>query len=178
MADGVRDLLDKIGNIESAKGYNYEFGNKAVPLDKMTIGEVLDHQKKRRKAGAKSSAIGRYQFIYKTLEDITRRNPKDFPLDTMFTPDVQDRAATVLLKRRGLDDYTSGNIDENTFAKNLSKEWASLPDPETGASYYDKDGLNKSLVDVDSVLQSVRRTKKPSPEEQQMMAQMLTQRQY
>jgi hypothetical protein len=65
-------LLELIGGVESRNGYNFEYGNKPVALDKMTIGEVLEHQKKRRGQGAKSSAVGRYQFIYETLEEMTR----------------------------------------------------------------------------------------------------------
>jgi hypothetical protein len=161
MADRTRKLLDQIGSIESAKGYNYEFGNKPINLEEMTLGEVLEHQQKLRSEGAKSSAVGRYQFIHKTLNDIVERNPKDFPKDTRMTPDVQDALATVLLKRRGLDDYLEGNIDTHGFSKNLSKEWASLPDPDTGSSYYDKDGLNKSLIPVESVFSAVESLNMP-----------------
>ena len=164
MSDRLRPLLDQIGSIESAKGYDYEFGNKHIPLSEMTIGEVLEHQKRRRKEGARSSAVGRYQFIWKTLNDIAERNPKDFPKDALFTPELQDKAATVLLKRRGLDDYMSGKMDTRTFGKNLAKEWASLPDPDTGSSYYDKDGLNKSLVDVDTILNTAEMMRRPEEE--------------
>lgn len=150
-----RQLLDMIGNIESAKGYNYEFGNKPIDLPNMTLAEVLDHQQNRRKEGSPSSAVGRYQFIHKTLNDIVSKNPKDFPLDTKMTPDVQDALANLLLTRRGVKKYESGELDDHDFAKQLSMEWASLPDPDTGSSYYDKDGLNKSLVGVEDVYQAI-----------------------
>jgi muramidase (phage lysozyme) len=155
----TKALLDKIGSIESAKGYDYEFGNRALPLSDMTLGEVLRHQEKRRGEGAKSSAVGRYQFIYETLGDIVRRNPKDFPADAKFTPDMQDKAATLLMERRGLNEYASGDMDERTFAKTLSMEWASLPDPDTGRSYYDGDGLNKSLTTSKEMTGILRRAK-------------------
>jgi muramidase (phage lysozyme) len=152
-------LLDKIGSIESAKGYDYEFGNRPVPLSTMTLGEVLQHQQKRRKEGAKSSAVGRYQFMFETLSEIVRKNPRDFPTDAKFTPDMQDKAATLLMERRGLKEFMSGSMDEKTFARNLSKEWASLPNPETGRSYYDGDGLNKSLTTSKEMTGILRRAK-------------------
>src|SRR5690606_20959152 len=58
-------------------------------------------------------------------------------------------------RSRGLDKFLEGKLDTNRFARNLSKEFASLPDPKTGRSYYDKDGLNKSLVSLDKVLSTL-----------------------
>jgi muramidase (phage lysozyme) len=152
-------LLKMIGDVESAKGYDFEFGNRPLPLSDMTLHEVLRHQEKRRGEGAKSSAVGRYQFIYETLGDIVRRNPKDFPTDAKFTPELQDKAATLLMERRGLSKYTSGDMDEKTFAKNLSMEWASLPDPDTGRSYYDGDGTNRALTTSKEMTGILRKAK-------------------
>ena len=148
----TRSLLDLIGKLEAGSKYNIEYGGGEVPLDKMTIQQVLDHQEAQAKKGAKSTAVGKYQFIRRTLKDIADRNPKDFPKDAYFTPEMQDKAAALLLHRRGYGDLQEGKIDEVEFAKNLSKEWASLPNPETGRSYYDGDGLNKNLTDVSSIL--------------------------
>jgi muramidase (phage lysozyme) len=158
----ANELLEMIGNIESSKGYNAEFGDKDLALDQMTISEVLDHQVRRRNEGAKSSAVGRYQFIHSTLKDLVDKNPNDLPPDALFNEEQQDKAASILLKRRGMDDYANGDIDEHQFAKNLSKEWASLPNPDTGSSYYDGDGLNKSLTSTDTVFETLRRSKTAS----------------
>lgn len=164
MPDNRRKLLEQIGSIESAKGYDYEYGNKELPLKDMSLREVLDHQKKRRAEGAKSSAVGRYQFIHKTLNDLVERNPKDFPPDTKMTPDVQDALANILLDRRGMKEYEAGELDTADFALELSKEWASLPDPRTGSSYYDKDGLNKSLIPIENMFQAIESTRIPQDE--------------
>ena len=144
-------LLDTIGNIESPNGYNIEWGGGTVPLDTMTIQQVLDYQLAQKKAGRKSTALGRYQFKMSTLQDLVRRNPNDLPKDALFDASKQDKAAEFLLQRRGLEDYRSGKIDKAQYAKNLSKEWASLPNPATGLSYYEGDGLNHALTDVDSI---------------------------
>jgi muramidase (phage lysozyme) len=185
----IKPLLDFIGKIESAKGYNYEYGNKAIDLSNMTIQEVLDHQEKRRKEGAVSSAVGRYQFIHKTLKDLVKtkngeeKNPKDLPLNAKFTPELQDKAATILLKRRGLDKYLSGKISPEQFATEIAKEWASIPlvtdmsvvrknkkgdeiqvDLKKGQSFYSGVAGNKSLVDPNELLNVVKNSRLIDPE--------------
>jgi muramidase (phage lysozyme) len=179
----VKPLLDFIGKVESSKGYNYEYGNKKLDLSNMTIKEVLEHQEKRRRENVTSSAVGRYQFIYKTLRDLVltesgkEKNPKDLPLDAKFTPELQDKAATILLQRRGLDQYLAGTISPEVFSREIAKEWASMPliedttvfrknkegqdvqvDLKKGQSYYSGVAGNKSLVNPDEFLDTVKKT--------------------
>lgn len=142
----LKPLLDQIGQLEASGKYNIEYGGRALPLDKMTLGQVMAHQNARQKQGAASTAVGKYQFIDSTLKSIVDRNPKEFPLSRKFDKAAQDRAAEILLERRGLQDYLSGKLSKEDFGESLSKEWASLPNPKTGKSYYDGDGLNKSLI--------------------------------
>ena len=52
-----------------------------------------------------------------------------------------------MLKRRGYGEL--GPVD---MAREISKEWAAMPNPDTGKSYYAGDGLNKSLVEVEELL--------------------------
>jgi hypothetical protein len=85
-------------------------------------------------------------------------------LDQKFTPELQDKMAIQLLKNRGLDRYLAGNMTDEDFALSLSKEWASMPNPKTGRSYYAGDGLNKSLVSVPQFLEAIRRVKEAPPE--------------
>lgn len=180
----VKPLLDFIGNVESAKGYNYEYGNKPLDLSNMTIREVIKHQEKRKKEGVKSTAVGRYQFILNTLKSLVltdsgkEKNPKDLPLDAKFTPELQDKAATILLQRRGLDDFLAGRMSPEAFSIEVAKEWASMPlignmtvtrkneqgqeekvNLKRGQSYYSGVAGNKSLVDPDELLGVVKQTK-------------------
>jgi len=166
----LNPLLDKIGSIESAKGYNFEYGNTPLDLENMTLGEVLAHQENQISDGKDSSAVGRYQFKRSTLASIVDRNSSDFPMDAKFTPEMQDKAAGILLDRRGYQDFKSGDLSENDFMKNLSQEWASLPDPDTGKSYYDKDGLNKSLVGGDEILNVARSSIAPQTQPPELLA--------
>jgi len=158
MADKYKSLRDMIGKHESPGGiYDVEYGGGSLDLKNMTIRQVLAHQRAQKQAGVKSTAVGRYQFINKTLDEIVRRNPKDFPLDKKFDAETQDRLADILIERRYKRAMsTSGGVYDRTgFAKEISKEWASMPNPSTGKSYYDGDGLNSSGISVHDFMKGI-----------------------
>ena len=144
-------VKDMIAKHESNGDYNVVYGGSKMPLNQMTIGEVIAWQEMQAKQGAKSTAVGRYQIIAKTMKDLSRRNPKDFGPGLLFTPEVQEWAADALLDRRGFKEFEAGSKTTEEMALELAKEWASLPDPSTGKSYYDADGLNKSHHKVEDV---------------------------
>ena len=83
----------------------------------------------------------------------------------IFNVAFQDDLAVALMIRRGYMDYMRGNITATAFANNLAKEWASMPvvTPMQGAhrwlkagqSYYAGDGLNKSLVSVEALVDAI-----------------------
>ena len=56
-----------------------------------------------------------------------------------------------LLRRRGYEDYKAGKLSTKKFIRNLSMEWASLPEDESNESYYKGIGNNKALVDFKTV---------------------------
>lgn len=70
--------------------------------------------------GLSSTAIGAYQFLYRTWRDIhAGSNPP-------MTPRAQDLAAIALIKRRGAyNDVLAGNWA--AAIEKTNKEWASLP---------------------------------------------------
>ncbi len=78
-------------------------------------------------------AIGRYQFIPATLRRLVKR--LRLPPHTVFSPQVQDRLADLLLDEAGLLSFRGGEIGRHRFMKNLAKIWAGLP-TATGQSYY------------------------------------------
>jgi len=154
-----KDLLDFVGAKEANGNYNAYYGNaknNEVNFTTMTYDDVLAWQDKFVSEGSPSSAVGKYQFLRKTLRDLKRT--EGLKGDELFNEELQDRLATSLLKRRGLDKFRQGTITAETFANNLAKEWASLPmvsGPKRGLSYYAGDGLNKALTDVDPYLNIV-----------------------
>jgi muramidase (phage lysozyme) len=102
-----------------------------------------------------SGAVGRYQIINKTLKELQKK--LGLPDDQLFNAEVQDRLATVLLERRGLNKFLNGQLSLKDFMKNLSKEWASLPNPDTGKSYYGQ-RTHFSVSEFEQVLTSLKYT--------------------
>lgn len=133
------------------------------PLVAMTIREVLAWQD-GIDAKYMSEAAGKYQILEDTLRGLWKE--AGLSLDDLFDEAGQDKLATALLKRRGLDRYMAGKIGAEEFANNLAREWASLPcvsGPKKGRSFYDGDGLNKALVDVKPFLAVVQALKHTPP---------------
>lgn len=158
-AQSYRPLLDLIASVESKGNYNAHFGNAAnssVQFTHMTIGQVLTWQEQFVKQGQPSSAVGRYQIIDSTLNGLVRR--LGVGLDQKFDEATQDRFAIALLERRGSVAYINGEMTREQFAANLAMEWAALPrmtGADPNASYYAGDGLNRSLVTTDQILQAI-----------------------
>lgn len=150
-----RTLLDLIGSVESRGNYNILVGGKTKadpPLTEMTIGEVLEFQSGMKQMGHESTAVGKYQIIRGTLAGLFQEGVVGY--NDKFDQTTQDKLAMALLKRRGFEKYKAGDIQPNTFADNLAKEWASLP-MSNGQSYYAGTGTNKSLVSRDEVLKAI-----------------------
>lgn len=150
----MKNMLDLIGKAEAqTKGYEDAFGVPGrVPVTNMSVDEVLAFQGSMVAQGSPSTAIGRYQFLRGTLGEVK----KELKLtgDEKMTPELQDRMAIHLMRRRGLDSYLRGEMDKSTFANRLAMEWAGLP-TTSGHSYYYGDGLNKSQVPLEDFLQTV-----------------------
>lgn len=165
--DGLGGLFDTIGNVEAPKGYDQVYGGIRAsdrpkrPITTMTVGEVLAWQESIDHK-YNSEAAGRYQIMEDTLAGLVSEG--HVSLGTKFNKRTQDRLAEVLANRRGLSKYRKGQITAEEFAHNLSKEWASLPAifsdkrgrKATGQSYYAGDGLNRSHVSINSILDAVR----------------------
>jgi muramidase (phage lysozyme) len=139
--EGTSDATAQKHGFQS--GYDVTLGygayNKKTdkPLSQMTIGEVKQLQKEMLANPANkmnSSAAGKYQIVGTTLRSLQ----KDMGVgdDALFDGKMQDSMATELLKRRGLNSFQSGNMGAGQFQSNLSKEWASIANPNTGRSYY------------------------------------------
>ena len=168
-----KGLLEFIGQFESKGGdpnivYSGWSGTPDKPITTMTIDEVFALQDKmvREQRAANpnkkaSSAVGSHQFIKNTLKEEVKN--QGIPGDTIFTAEVQDSIILGRLKGvRGFDKFLSGEHSAEKFALALSQEFASMPNPATNKSYYDGDGLNSSLVDLQEVLEMLRKIKTSS----------------
>lgn len=146
---------------ETAGNYNAYFGHvhAADDLGVRTLNGIYEFQAAMLARDPRSTAIGRYQFLKRTLEGLQ----KELGLSgsERFTPELQDRLAVRLLVRRGYSEWWRGEIDDREFAHRLSLEWASLPDPQKGGrSHYDGDAVgNHASTTLDAVLDMLRRAR-------------------
>ncbi|MGJ8626290.1 MAG: hypothetical protein ACSHXB_04945 [Sulfitobacter sp.] len=134
-----------IGQAESRRdGYNaVQHGARLKPAKRptdMTLGEIYQWIKD---TPGQPHAIGRYQFIPKTLARVARKIGAGS--EQRFSPVLQDRLADVLLSEAGLHKFRQGTLPRAVFMNNLAKIWAGLPTP-SGKSYYDGYAGNKASM--------------------------------
>lgn len=129
------------------------------PVTALSVGQIRDVQEAwldlQERAGVpvRSTAVGAYQIISGTLQMLIDRgvvSERD-----RFDDATQDSLAFALLESRGWQAFVAGDLSATDLARNLSMEWAGLPDPATGRSYYAGDGVNASTVPVDAVLDAL-----------------------
>ena len=101
-------------------------------------------------------AVGRYQFIPKTLRYAVAMNP-DVSLDDKFTPEVQDRLFATLIehKRPAVGAYIRGEHTNLGWALDeLAREWASV-EYRYGRGYYDHIGGNRAHISRHSAAEAL-----------------------
>lgn len=171
---GAALLLDLIRALETGtadrSSYDVIYGHHQEKLkkqiSKITIDELIKLQPSLTRR-FKSSAVGGYQIVLKTLMYLK----KDLRLrgNQIFSPDLQDRLAYHLLKKRGYNEFISGSITRTEFGKRLAMEWASIPVLTTttgakqkvrrGQSYYAGDAINRATTTpskVEAVLNKLK----------------------
>ena len=141
--EGATDALAKSNGFNSAYDITYGYGKytpaningKSVnPITSLTLGEIKEVQKLMQKNGA-NTPMGKYQIKYSTLKNIQRKlNLSD---NVVFSPEIQDKMAMqLLIDERGYNRWINGKLSDEKFQENLSKEWSSIADPNTGKSFY------------------------------------------
>ncbi len=154
-------LLDFIGLLEAGNGgYDVIFGNRqrAIPkkLTSMTVDEVLMLQSQLLRQGSPSTAVGRYQFLKRTLEHLKTELSLDGSV--LFSSGLQDQLGYRLLQYCRYDDFAAGRATLKSFGLSLARTWASLPVLQLtqtptgvkarGQSYYESN-LNHARVTAD-----------------------------
>jgi muramidase (phage lysozyme) len=149
-------IRNMIGKAESGGDYNVMVGGKKGDLTNMTIAQVFEQQKKMltKGSGFESSALGKYQITYGTLQDLIRKTGMDINT-TKFDQATQDKLADELIvSRGGYNKYASGAINKERFMRNLSSIWAGLPMDASGRSFYQGVGSNKATIGFDQAMGS------------------------
>lgn len=110
------------------------------PPTHMTLSEIVAWI---RETPGQPHAIGRYQFIPKTLARLVRKVGAEGHM--RFSPALQDRLADELLIEAGLHAFRDGVKSRKAFMLNLAKIWAGLP-TASGRSYYEGYAGNKATM--------------------------------
>ncbi|WP_232427520.1 mannosyl-glycoprotein endo-beta-N-acetylglucosamidase [Burkholderia ubonensis] len=127
-------------------------------LEGMTLAQVMAAQR-----AGQFNAAGRYQIIGGTLSEAA--SAMKLNGSEMFDRKLQDRIFSEYLvrnKRRAIADYIEGRSDDVLAAlRAMSREWASVADPETGRSYYAGKGNNRASIsraEAEAALNNARAT--------------------
>jgi peptidoglycan hydrolase-like protein with peptidoglycan-binding domain len=154
----IGEILDFIARYESKGNYNIIHGGKVVPeLTKMTLNQVYDFQRQMLQKGHESTAVGRYQYLNKTLRNTAAQMRLD-PNTTVFDPETQDAIATYTLRFRGLDRWLNGQWTDEQFLNSLAQEWAGIP-KSTGGSAHAGVGSNKAGTTPQNALMALQNIK-------------------
>lgn len=139
-------------------------------LTDLTLREIMAYQDYPRFDERRIFAAGKYQIIPTTMKDLLNRVPekdRESLLDRKFDADLQEELGTMLIlkKRPKLGAYLLGESDDRHGAlKELSLEFASIPDPGTEKTSYPNTG-NKSRHSVASVAKMLDSTRKDYKDE-------------
>ncbi len=139
------NLKHLIGWAEAGKaGYDaIQHGALIRPANRptqMTIGEIYQWI---AATPGQPHAIGRYQFIPSTLKNLVHE--LGLGRNTVFTSDVQDQLADILLEDAGFIAFQNGRIGRHQFMENLARIWAGFP-TSTGRSYYHGHAGNRAVI--------------------------------
>jgi muramidase (phage lysozyme) len=104
----AQKLIGLILDHEAAGNWNAVYGNahNKTDLGQYSLNQILAMQVAARARGAKSTAIGGPQFIYKTLRNL--KDTMGLTGNGEVHPKLQTEMAMVLLRQRGWDQYKAG----------------------------------------------------------------------
>jgi peptidoglycan hydrolase-like protein with peptidoglycan-binding domain len=150
----VGELLNFIARYESGGDYNIMVGGKRGNLTGMTVGEVLNMQREMIAKGHESTAVGRYQYIRKTLAGTAAQMGMNVD-STKFDEKTQDALAIQTLRTIGLENWLAGKLDDGAFLNKVAQIWAGIP-KTSGKSAYAGVGSNKAGVGADVALNTLQ----------------------
>lgn len=164
LTPGVQGLVELIYQAEANGDPDIIYGWSPVqppqPITTMTVREVRQFQDRMVQAWSPSSAVWACQVIRSTLDGAIQSGL--LREGELFNEDAQMRFTLGKLNERWLQRFQSWQIDEMTFMRNVSMEWASFPRDMSWASYYAWDGLNHALVSPQQVLSQLRTIRESS----------------
>jgi hypothetical protein len=164
-AEGTTDAKASQENFASGYDVPFAYGQylqPSKPISQMTFKELDDFQKKQINAtkgtfdntNLGTGAVGRYQFIGPTLENL--KNRLGYKDTDVFSPEVQDRLFDALMEEQGLQKLLAGLITPEKFQEKLSSQFASIPKPGTETGTYKGQRTGVTSDRVSAVLSSMQ----------------------
>lgn len=154
--------------------------NKGVPESQWK--DQLKELPKPYKNLAQSHAVGAFQFMADTLEDLV--NSGYASKDDLFNSDTQERLFSAFVNKfRGLDKLETGEMTPYEAQIQLAKAFASVPLPigattqrgvvvdKEGMGYYDNAGQAKTSVDAAPLKEYLESRYKPQEEKEEEIAE-------
>lgn len=130
------------------------------PLSELTLGEIKSYQNLPKNDPNRLFAVGAYQITPVAMDAAMKAAGVND--NTIFSADVQDRMGLGLIlgtKRPKLAAYIKGESNDiNAAMLEFAKEFASVPDPSTGKSYYVNKG-NRHQHTVEETRQALERAR-------------------
>ncbi|RJE87956.1 lysozyme family protein [Paracoccus onubensis] len=158
---GILDLIGQAEGTDKGRSYNETLGygaytGGAVNLTSMSLRDVLALQKQildHPNNPYNSSAVGRYQIVSKTLRSLI--GELNLSLDEQFTPELQDRLALQLVRRRqgqgtaGLRNEWEGlrNVPDASIMSALGQQVIPSADPEVSKALKEQIKERERLAD-------------------------------
>lgn len=138
----ARDYLNMLAASEGTasrgdRGYNVMFRGDLVNDYSRHPNMVHTYIDKNGKQG-KSTAAGRYQFLYKTYEEMAKKLGI-----TDFSPESQDKVAIALMLEKGVDFDDGADFGANL--RKINNVWTSLAGSSLGAQYHSTRSFQQNL---------------------------------
>jgi hypothetical protein len=164
-AEGTTDAKASQENFASGYDVPFAYGQylqPSKPISQMTFQELGDFQSRQVNAtkgtfdntNLGTGAVGRYQFIGRTLENL--KNRLGYKDTDVFSPEVQDRLFDALMEEQGLQKLLAGLITPEKFQEKLSSQFASIPKPGTETGTYKGQNTGVTSDRVSAVLSSMQ----------------------
>ncbi|UXN80202.1 MAG: Tmp [Caudoviricetes sp.] len=167
-------LLDAIAAGEArsgafgTSGYDAIYSGATVKpgkdISKMTVGEVKAYQQQLLKSGAKSTAVGRYQFIHNKGAFGEMLNKAGIKDTDVFDAKTQDRLAIEYAGGQKQVDKWIETGNHKALTNKTAQQWASMKNAN-GRGNYDGDGLNKArhggLNEIAAISEQIRNNPNP-----------------
>jgi hypothetical protein len=164
-AEGTTDAKASQENFASGYDVPFAYGQylqPSKPISQMTFQELGDFQRRQVNAtkgtfdntNLGTGAVGRYQFIGPTLENL--KNRLGYKDTDVFSPEVQDRLFDALMEEQGLQKLLAGLITPEKFQEKLSSQFASIPKPGTETGTYKGQRTGVTSDRVSAVLSSMQ----------------------